>query len=284
METRIPKSASRKPRRRRPTRTIALVDDDQSRASERYYSRTIARALDVLESFRDEGTALNLREIGQLTQLPEASLFRILVTLRSRGYLQQNGDGSYRLTPRVLMGKLQERAERLQKVIHPHLQALARRFDETASLAHLCGERIEVLDTVESFHEIRIKNKPGRVVPPHCSSLGKAITAFQSPDLIDQILEVYGLFRRTDHTIVDRQALLTEFERIRSLGYAVDREESMLGGICLSTPIFSTGGRAVASISISTPTIRMTPAREREIVEALRRSCSEISSTDLMRM
>ena len=82
-------------RRRRPTRIKAVADGQGMVASERYYSRAIGRALDVLECFSDDQTALNLKEIGQLTHLPESSLFRVLVTLEGRGYLRQK-------TPTVL--------------------------------------------------------------------------------------------------------------------------------------------------------------------------------------
>ncbi|MGH9454042.1 MAG: IclR family transcriptional regulator, partial [Terriglobia bacterium] len=197
------KSAPRTaPRRRRPKAGITGLKGKAGLA-EQYYSKTIGRALDVLEYFPDDQPSLNLKEISRLVRLPEASLFRILLTLESRGYLERNSDGSYRLSRKLLLGKLWERAERFVKLVRPELQKLARSFNETASLAYLFGDRIQVLDTVESFHEIRMTNMPGRVLPPHCSALGKALTAFQDQPLTDRILEVYGLARRTDNTLVD---------------------------------------------------------------------------------
>jgi DNA-binding IclR family transcriptional regulator len=112
-------------------------------------------------------------------------------------------------------------------------------------------------------------NRPGRVLPPHCSSLGKAIVAFQDPALIDRMLEIYGLYRRTEFTIVDRRALAEEYAHIRACGYAFDREETILGGICISAPIKHLDNRVVAAISVSTPVIRMTAEREKAITEGL---------------
>jgi DNA-binding IclR family transcriptional regulator len=254
-------------RRRSPKRTKSAAG--QPAKGEKYHLRAIGRALDVLECFTDERRDLNLKEIRGLVALPESSLFRVLLTLESRGYLIQNPDGSYRLSPTLLLGKLHERAEKLRERMRPFLQSLASRFDETASLAYLFGYQIQAIDTVETFHEIRMTNRAGRVLPPHCSSLGKAITAFQEPGHIDLILECYGLYKRTDHTVIDRQALLEELERIRRQGYAVDREETVAGGICIGVPIARADVPVVASISVSTPLIRMTPEREREITETL---------------
>lgn len=257
-------------RRRRPK---AEGQDD-----EQYYSRTIGRALDVMECFSDERAHLSLTEISRIVKLPESSLFRVLLTLQRRGYLDQDSDGTYQLSQRVLYGRVAERAEKLRVAVQPDLQALASRFNETVSMAYLFESRIQVLSVVETFHDIRVSNKPGRVLPPHCSAMGKAITAHQSSAAIDQILESYGLARRTETTITDRQSLLREFEQIRKQGYACDREESIVGGICFGAAIVpAKNSRVVAALSVSTPTIRMTPQREKEISEGVVRTAREIA-------
>jgi IclR family acetate operon transcriptional repressor len=134
-----------------------------------------------------------------------------------------------------------------------------------------------VLDCVETFHEIRMTNKIGRVLPPHCSAMGKAITAHQERALADRILEVYGLTHRTERTITDRQKLFAEFESVRRTGIGCDREESILGGICFGAALRSEGKPVVAAISLSTPTVRMNKAREAEIQAAVLRSAEAIA-------
>jgi len=263
------------PRRRRPRSTLG-----QSRGplGDQYFSKAISRALDVLESFPDEHTCLGLKEISGRNGLPESSLFRILQTLESRGYLAQAVDGTYRLTPRLLYGKVREQAEKLRDIAKPHLQALAMRFDETASLSYLFDDRIQVVDTVETFHAMRVTNRPGRVLPPHCSSMGKCITAFQTPEKINRILEVYGLFRRTPNTITDRPALIAEFERIRAQGYAFDREESAEGGFCIGAAIRCEGKPVVAAVSLSMPVIRAKPELEPATIAAVLETAGGIAS------
>jgi DNA-binding IclR family transcriptional regulator len=272
-KTKTPGSA----RRRRPKKGMGT--DKANPASGQYYSRTIGRALDVLECFSDEDSVLSLNEITHLVHLPGPSLFRILLTLESRSYLVRNPDGSYRLARKVLLGKLAERSQQLVEIIHPELQKLSSRFNETASLAYLFDDHIQVLDTVETFHEIRVTNRPGRVLPPHCSALGKTITAFQLLPLAERILEVYGLNRHTPKTLIDRPTLQAEFERIRAQGYALDNEESVVGGICVSAPIRVRKCRVIAAISVSTPVVRMTPKRMQGIIGAVKESAQLISET-----
>jgi DNA-binding IclR family transcriptional regulator len=234
-----------------------------------YYSKAIGRALDILEYFSDSETTLNLTEIVQMSGIPEASLFRILLTLEYHRYLQRNPDGSYKMAPKVLFGTLYEYAENVRQKIHPLLINLNQRFDETVSLAYLFGDKIQVIDVLEAFNEVRATNTLGKLLPPHGSSMAKAITAFQPLDRTDRIVQVYGLVRFTENTIVDRLALLKEYEDIRRKGWSMEREESSKGICCIGAPVYNEKQHAVAAISVMSPLIRLTPEREKEIIEDL---------------
>jgi IclR family acetate operon transcriptional repressor len=60
-----------------------------------------------------------------------------------------------------------------------------------------------------------------------------------------------------------------EFERIRAQGYAFDREESVIGGICIGAAITLDSSSVTAALSVSTPLPRMTQERELEITRAV---------------
>jgi IclR family acetate operon transcriptional repressor len=140
--------------------------------------------------------------------------------------------------------------------------------------------RIEVVATVESPHLIRMGNTVGRIVPPHASSLGKAITAFQREDVRDRLIRGYGIHRFTEHTITDEMQLKREFERVRARGYSTDADESVVEGMCFGVPILTAQGDAVAAISLSSPKMRMRDEQlQKRVVAALRRSAEAVSRT-----
>lgn len=259
-------------RRRKPSRVASDGDP-----AGQYHLKAISRALDVLDCFNESRPELTLKDISVQIGLPESTLFRILRTLESRHYLLQNPDGSYQLPPKLLFGFVQARAEHVRIKLRPHLQALAGRFDETATSAYLFDDRVHAIDTVESFHPVRMTNKPGRVLPPHASSLAKVITAFQPSTKIDRMLEVYGLVRYTPLTLTDRGAVLNEYEKIRMVGYSIEREESVAGGVCIGVAVQVEGGPTIAAMSVSVPTIRMSDEREIEIAQALLEAARQAS-------
>jgi DNA-binding IclR family transcriptional regulator len=269
-----PAGAKKAVRRRIPK---WAMQSDAAPTGQQYYLRTIGRALEVLDCF-DGQVPLSLKEIGRRVNLPETTLFRVLLTLEKHKYLQQHRDGTYQLAPKLIFGWLVQAANHVRIIARPEMERLASTFDETVSLSYLYDDRIHVLDCIETFHEIRMTNKIGRVLPPHCSAMGKVITAFQERALADRILEVYGLYARTENTLIDRQKLFKDFEEIRRTGISADREESIRGGICFGAALRSEGMPVVAAISISTPTTRMTSELEKNIKAAILVAAEHIAS------
>ena len=258
-----------KNRRRRPKLSSGRYRVPDPSSMVEYYSKAIGRALEALECFEDGETTLSLMEISKLLSVPESSLFRILLTLEAHGYLLRTIDGSYKLAPKLLFGRLYDRAQKVREIVHPFLKQLNTRFNETASMGFLFQGRIEVIDTLEAIQEIRRTDTLGRVLPPHCSSIGKAIVAFQEREIAERILRINGISARTSKTIIDHVKLLEEFEQIRKSGHSVEREESLLGGVCFGAPLFDERHNAIAAISVSIPLFRMTPEREAEMIEAV---------------
>jgi DNA-binding IclR family transcriptional regulator len=269
-----PAGAKKAVRRRVPKWAL---QSDAASTGEQYYLRTIGRALEVLDCF-DGQVPISLKEIGTRVNLPETTLFRVLLTLEKHKYLQQYRDGTYQLAPKLIFGWLVQAADQVRVLARPEMERLASTFDETVSLSYLYDDRIHVLDCIETFHEIRMTNKIGRVLPPHCSAMGKVITAFQERALADRILEVYGLYGRTENTLIDRHKLFKDFEEIRRTGISADREESIRGGICFGAALRSDGRPVVAAISISTPTTRMTSELEKDIKAAILAAAERIAN------
>ena len=163
----------------------------------------------------------------------------------------------------------------------PHLQGLSRNLSETASLAALFENHIEVIAVVESPRVIRMSNVVGHILPPNASSLGKVITAFQPPERREKLVRSYGTFRFTDHTITDQTELSREFERVLNQKFATDREESVYDGICFAVPIFAPLEQVWAAISVSIPKVRLRDSEAEETIKDAVRAAAERFGNDL---
>jgi DNA-binding IclR family transcriptional regulator len=251
---------------------------EKPRSQDKYFSRAVSKALEVLEFFQAESNSLPLNEIAQRLKLSKTSAFRLLRTLETTGYVILDGRGQYKLAPGIHAVAPTQGLGKLIRVAMPHLHALNLETTETTSLAALFENRVEVVAVVESPHDIRMSNVVGHILPPNASSLGKVITSFQLPVQRERLLRSFKIYRFTDHTITDQKDLNREYENVRLQKFAVDREECAPGGICFSVPVFGTGGQVSAAISLSMPKTRLRDVEhEKSIIAALRATADQLA-------
>ena len=90
----------------------------------------------------------------------------------------------------------------------------------------------------------------------------------------------YGVYRYTEHTIVDESDLQKEFEKIRKQGHASDAEENTVGGRCFGVPLLAESETVFAALSLSMPTNRhQSESEQQDIISALKASATKIVRT-----
>ena len=160
-------------------------------------------------------------------------------------------------------------------LITPFLDDLRDDLDETFHLGRLDGTDIVYLATRESKQYIRTSNRVGRRLPAYATALGKALLAERFGTERDEHVPA-ALKPLTAKTIIDRAALDATLDDVRVRGYATDDEENTPG--CGASPWpLRYCQPAQDAISASVPLDRLTPQREREIVEALRTMGDKVS-------
>jgi DNA-binding IclR family transcriptional regulator len=259
-------------------RNLRTRSTEEPVGRDKYFSRAVSKALEVLEFLQTESNALPMIEIAQRLQLSKTSAFRLLRTLETTGYVALDGRGHYKLAPGIHAVTPTQWLGKLVRIAMPHLHAINLELTETASLAALFENRVEVVAVVESPHDIRMSNVVGHILPPNASSLGKVITAFQPPVQRERLLRSFKIYRFTDLTITDQKDLSREYENIRLQKFAIDREECAPGGICFSVPIFGAGEQVSAAISLSMPKTRLRDSeQERSIIATLRAAADQLA-------
>ena len=259
----------------RPGRRLRVI-----RSRSEYLIRPVAKALDILEAFDYEHQELGVTELAHKLSLHKNNVFRLLATLETRGYIEQDKEsGHYRLglkTFEVANVFLHHLGMRRQA--RPILEELARRCNETAYLAVLDGPEVLYILMHETSHPVRVVSRLGRRLPAYCTASGKAQLAFESLDRLDEVLRDYPFKRFTENTISQYEDLLVDLKEIAGKGYAVDNEECEYGVTCLAAPIRDYTHRVIAAIVLSGPTPRFTPERiETELVRLVKEAAARVS-------
>ncbi len=245
-----------------------------------YLIQSVSHALDLLEQFHDDVDELGVTELSKRLKLHKNNVFRLLATLESRGYIDQNKiTENYRLGLKTLeLGQTFVKQMGLLRQSRPVLEWLVRQCNETSYIAILKDFDIIYLDAVETDLTVRVVTRVGSRLPAYCSAAGKAQLAYLSEEEQEKYFSGKELKRYTGNTITNAAELKKELKKITETGYSIDNEELDTGVRCVAAPIRDYTRRIVGAVSISGPSMRLASERiEKELVPLAKKAAEEIS-------
>jgi DNA-binding IclR family transcriptional regulator len=220
---------------------------------------SVANAIRLTKSFSELESEMGISALATRLGLAKSTVHRLATTLVEYDILEQNREsGKYRLGLALFeLGTLVRRKMDAASGAQEQIHALADATGETVQLAILDHLSVLYIRIRESRQAVRMSSGLGSRAPAHCTSVGKALLAYQGADVVQQVVE-NGIKRYTDNTITDADALKAELAAVRSRGYAIDDEEIEVGLRCVAAPIRDHTGHVVAAISVAAPVQRMT--------------------------
>lgn len=200
--------------------------------------QSVGRALELLNAIAISPRGLTAQELSTAVGVARGTTYHLLQSLGAMGYVVVGSDRRYRVSLGVtpLLAAFERHV--MPEDLLPRARALASRTGETAYVAARQDVNLVLLCTVPGHHQIAVAPSPiGPIEEGHARGSGKLLLAFAPDDARERYLAAHPLARITRHTITDRERLLTEFDRIRELGYAIDEEEYHEGVCCLAAPL-----------------------------------------------
>jgi DNA-binding IclR family transcriptional regulator len=240
------------------------------------------RLFALLEIIAAKDQRYSLQALVEQTGLPKPTLHRMLQQLESAGLLQREGDGRHygtgtrlrRLAENLLLNDSHHGAR------HAVLRHLVDEVGESCNLTALSGGEVVYLDRVETAAPLRFYLHPGSRVPAHCSASGKVFLAQLSAEQRKRLLAHAPLEKYTAKTITQLAKFEREIERVQRDGYALDEEEFLPGLLCIAVQVPSEAGLSNLCIAVQAPSMRLSAAKAKQLLPALRRAAAELSRID----
>jgi len=226
--------------------------------------KSLVKVVRILECFSTVNRSLSLTELCTATGYPRSTTHRLAAAMREAGFLDQGRQRDrYRLGLKLFeLGNIVLFNMDLHREARPHVEALSRVSGLLVHLAVFDGWHAVVIHRQDPTPKVGTPLALVETAPVHCTSVGKAILAFQPESVIKAVIKA-GLVRYTDTTITTAPALQTELKRIRARGYSVDEGEHQPGLRCVGAPIRDSSGHVFAGLSVSGP-MREVPQAEVE--------------------
>jgi len=250
------------------------------REKSNYIIRSVAHALDVIEEFYGDADELGVTDLSKRLKLHKNNIFRLLATLESRGYIEQNkATENYRLGVRSLqLGQAYVGRMGLLRQARPIMEALVKQCRESSYVAVVRRGGMVPLDSVDADQPVRLVSQIGELLPLHCTAPGKVHLAFESEDELKSRLSD-GLKKYTPSTITERPALVQQLRAVSEKGYAVDTGEYVEDVRSIAAPIKDYTGRVVGALAVSGPAYRLTNDRlQKEMAPLVVKAGAELSS------
>nr|WKF59738.1 Pca regulon regulatory protein [Paraburkholderia busanensis] len=242
----------------------------------------LERGLRILTEFSPREPVLGAPELSRRLKIPRTTVFRLLQTLESLGFLERaDKDRNYRLGVAVLrLGFEYLSSLELTDLGLPVIEALR---DDTGLTTHIVirdGRDVVFVAKAQSHAPIfsSVKVNVGTRLPAHATTHGQVLMGDMTIDELRKLYPEPELERFTKQTPVTLDDL---YERIRDdarRGFAISESSFERGISVVSAPVRNDTGRIVAVITTTIPRHEIDASLlDSGLIDKVRRAADELS-------
>jgi IclR family KDG regulon transcriptional repressor len=242
---------------------------------------SLEKALNIIEIMANYGMPMRLQDIATSAEIPSSTALRLIYTLQKHGYINQEPASSrYYLSLKFFnIGSQISENLSIANIARPHLNELAAQVSRSVNLAISEGHSAIIVEVFGGSLESHIiTTRPGRLLPMHCTALGRSLMIDYTKEQLDEYFDCVPLLSYTPLTITTPEQLYQELDVIKKCGYAYDPGEFRAGICGVAAPILSDHGHPVASISIAELSSVITLNLIQEFSEKVIQTANKISS------
>lgn len=223
----------------------------------------LVRASTVLDCFSRECPYLSINEISSITNLNKGTIYRILVTLRKIGWVNQDPDSKkyYLGFGLFRLGSLVRNNLHIANVGRSILENIQEQCDETVLLYSKYGNQMITLDCIPGSQFVRAAGDIGGLIPFTPTVVSMSLLAYMSKE------EIYNVL--PDLTPSRYDQLRRNIEFVHNHGYFIAPGERYSDALGISAPVFDGASKCVAEICLYGPIQRVNAKRDMCITAVL---------------
>jgi DNA-binding IclR family transcriptional regulator len=263
--------------------TLAGTADDADKDDGNYIVPGLERGLKILSEFSPREPVLGAPELSKRLKIPRTTVFRLLQTLESLGFLERaDKDRNYRLGVAVLrLGFEYLSSLELTDLGLPIIEALRTSTGLTSHILIRDGRDVVFVAKAQSQEPIfsSVKVNVGTRLPAHATTHGHVLMGDLSLDDLRALYPEHVLERFTRLTPETVEALYDMVRADAERGYAISQSSFERGISVVTAPVRNDTGRIVAVITTTIPRPEIDATLlDTGLVDKVRRAAAELSS------
>jgi len=240
-------------------------------------SKTVNKALCILDVFTIESPTWGLRELSRYLDMNHTIVHRILATFEEKGYLFCNPETrKYELGLKFIeLNNVVEEHLNISGMIQPIMKKIALETGESVVLTILDDEEGVFLKIVDSEQKVRFAESEGKRGPLYIGASHKVILAHLPEELQNKIID-HGLANQVKH-LDSKEAFLEILENIKKIGWCYTEGETFDDVAAYSVPLIDNKQNILGSLSIAGPKYRFSKEQSEEILPILKENVEKMN-------
>lgn len=242
--------------------------------------QSVERAFGILEEIARSPSGATLSAMSRQLGLHSSTVFHLVQTLVSLGYVRQMRDTKrYRVgRPLFALAAASNDDAELVSVVTPVLQALSASTGEAGHFGVWSGPNVLVLAKTPGAGAFQMTSSVGLLRPAYATGLGKALLSALGEQQLERYLAEAIMHPLTPRTITDPELLRRSLLEVRRLGLAYDDGEFDAEIRCVAAVVRDFTDRAIGVIGISGPVWRLSLQSLHAAASQVRQAAAELSA------
>ena len=243
-------------------------------------TKTLAKTLEILKSFDDLNTHQKASEIARKLDLNISTVSRHLADLVNYGFLEYDaGHNCYYLGVAVIsLGGIALNSNDVYKIAYHEVQGLSRKLDLHACMSILRGTDIIYLFDICTETSFKLLMPVGYARPAATAAMGRVMMTDLTYQSAYSLVAKTKINKMTPYSITAIDEIMEKIDEARETSYSVLVDEIMVGTSSIATAVRNKKGKIIGAIALSVESSRLTKEYEKEIVNHLLITATNISA------
>ena len=224
---------------------------EKSEKDKKYQAPALDKGLDILEYLSSKSVPLSQTEIATGIERSSNEIYRMLMSLESRGYiLRDETSGKYRLTLKLYhLSHRHSPIDELCKAAQLPLEDLAQSIRQSCHLSILYMNQVMVVLHARSPEPIALSIEEGNLFPLPLTASGKVLLAYMEEKERGLTLKGNSLF--TEFTKEEKIKFYASLDMIREKGHYIRTSDLAEGVVDISVPVGQSSEGIIACLTVS---------------------------------